>query len=98
MNCLDDRVVLAGLNGAFLMGRDSMARKWSAIAAYNVVFLLLLSFRGTVANADEEVPETTSESGIKGAGHGFEGENYDKADAAMVKFFDEHLKKRLGAK
>ena len=66
-------MVLSSLNGAFLFGRVSMARKWSAIAAYNVVFLLLLSFRGTVANADEDVPETTSESGIKGAGHGFEG-------------------------
>ena len=35
---------------------------------------------------------------MKGAGHGFEGEDYDRADAAMVKFFDEHLKKPLGAK
>jgi acetyl esterase/lipase len=42
-----------------------MARKWSAITAYIVVFLLLLSFRGTVAIAEEEVPETTSDSGIE---------------------------------
>jgi dipeptidyl aminopeptidase/acylaminoacyl peptidase len=31
---------------------------------------------------------------MPGAGHGFEGEDYDKADAAMVKFFDAHLKKK----
>jgi acetyl esterase/lipase len=30
---------------------------------------------------------------LPGAGHGFEGADYEKADAAMVKFFDAHLKK-----
>ena len=30
---------------------------------------------------------------MQGAGHGFEGEDYDKGDAAMMKFFDTHLKK-----
>jgi acetyl esterase/lipase len=30
---------------------------------------------------------------MKGAGHGFEGEAYDKADQAMIDFFDAHLKK-----
>jgi acetyl esterase/lipase len=30
---------------------------------------------------------------LPGAGHGFEGADYEKADAAMVRFFDSHLKK-----
>ena len=30
---------------------------------------------------------------MQSAGHGFEGEDYDKADAAMIKFLDAHLKK-----
>ena len=42
-----------------------MARKWSVITAYIVVFVVLLSFCGTIAHAQEEVPETTSESGIE---------------------------------
>jgi dipeptidyl aminopeptidase/acylaminoacyl peptidase len=29
---------------------------------------------------------------IEGAGHGFHGADAEKADAAMYKFFDDHLK------
>ena len=31
---------------------------------------------------------------FEGAGHGFEGEDYDKADAAAIEFLDLHLKKK----
>jgi len=48
-----------------------------------------VQLRDRMKTADVEVELLT----IEGAGHGFQGEDAKRADAALFDFFDKHLRK-----